>query len=155
MASMRIEILTIGRARAGPERALYQTYADRIAWPLTLRELEEKRRLPPSEVKAREGALLLEALPAGAAVLALDETGIELSSKQFAKRLGRLRDDGRAAVAFVIGGADGLSDAVRARADLMLSLGRQTWPHMLVRAMLAEQIYRAQQILAGHPYHRG
>lgn len=151
---MRIEILTIGRARPGPERTLYQTYADRINWPLTLRELEEKHRRPSTEMKAREGALMLGALPAGAVVVVLDETGIEISSKQFAKRLGRLRDDGRATVAFLIGGASGLSDDVKARADLMLSLGRQTWPHMLVRVMLAEQIYRAQQILAGHPYHK-
>ena len=152
---MRIDILAIGRARAGPERALYQSYADRIRWPLALRELEEKRRLPAAELKARESALLLEALPADAAVVALDETGKDLSSEEFAKRLGRWRDDGRATVAFVIGGAEGLSDDVRGRADLLLSLGRQTWPHMLVRTMLAEQIYRAQQILAGHPYHRG
>lgn len=152
---MRIDILAIGRARAGPERALYRSYADRIRWPLALRELEEKRRLPPAELRARESALLLEALPADAAVVALDETGKDLSSEEFAKRLGRWRDDGRATVAFVIGGAEGLSDEVRGRADLLLSLGRQTWPHMLVRTMLAEQIYRAQQILAGHPYHRG
>jgi 23S rRNA (pseudouridine1915-N3)-methyltransferase len=152
---MQIEILAIGRARAGPERALYQTYAERIRWPLVLRELEEKRRLPPAEMTAREGALLLDALPGDAAAIVLDETGKELSSEQFAKQLGRWRDDGRATIAFVIGGADGVAGEVRDRADLVLSLGRQTWPHMLVRAMLAEQIYRAQQILAGHPYHRG
>lgn len=152
---MQIEILAIGRARAGPERALYQAYAARIRWPLVLRELEEKRRLPPAEMTAREGALLLDALPGDAAAIVLDETGKELSSEQFAKQLGRWRDDGRATIAFVIGGADGLAGEVRDRADLVLSLGRQTWPHMLVRAMLAEQIYRAQQILAGHPYHRG
>ena len=152
---MQIEILAIGRARAGPERALYQTYADRIRWPLALRELEEKRRLPPAEMTAREGALLLDALPRDAAVVALDESGKDISSEQFAMQMGRWRDDGRATVAFIIGGADGLADEVRRRADLLLSLGRQTWPHMLVRAMLAEQIYRAQQILAGHPYHRG
>ena len=152
---MLIEILAIGRARAGPERDLYQTYANRIRWPLTLRELEEKRRLPPAELKAREGAMLLEALPQDAAVVALDETGKTLSSEEFAGRLGRWQDEGRAATAFVIGGADGLSDELRDRADLLVAFGRQTWPHMLVRAMLAEQIYRAQQILAGHPYHRG
>jgi len=152
---MQIEILAIGRARAGPERELYKTYADRIRWPLVLRELDEKRRLPPAEMKAREAALLLEALPRDAATVALDETGKELSSEQFAKQMGRWRDDGRTAIAFVIGGADGLNSEVRDRADLVISLGRQTWPHMLVRAMLAEQIYRAQQILAGHPYHRG
>jgi len=150
---MQIEILAIGRARAGPERALFQTYADRIRWPLTLRELEEKRRLSAPELKAREGALLLEALPRDAAVVALDEKGRDLSSEAIAAQLGLWRDEGRS-VAFVIGGADGLADEVRNRADLVLSFGRQTWPHLLVRAMLAEQIYRAQQILAGHPYHR-
>lgn len=151
---MQIEILAIGRARAGPERELYRTYADRIRWPLVLRELEEKRRMPPAEMKAREAALLLEALPHDAVTVALDETGKEFSSEQFAEQLGRWRDDGRATVAFAIGGAGGLTGEVRDRADMVLSLGRQTWPHLLVRAMLAEQIYRAQQILAGHPYHR-
>jgi 23S rRNA (pseudouridine1915-N3)-methyltransferase len=150
---MQIEILAIGRARAGPERALFQTYAGRIRWPLALRELEEKRRLSAPELKAREGALLLEALPRDAAVVALDEKGRDLSSEAIAAQLGLWRDEGRS-VAFVIGGADGLADEVRNRADLVLSFGRQTWPHLLVRAMLAEQIYRAQQILAGHPYHR-
>lgn len=152
---MRIEILAVGRARAGPERDLYETYAGRLTWPLTLREFEEKRRLPPTELKNRESALLLDAIPQGAAAVVLDETGRTLSSESFADSLGKWRDDGRAAVAFVIGGADGLSGNVRDRADLLLSFGKQTWPHMLVRAMLMEQIYRAQQILAGHPYHRG
>ena len=106
---MQIEILAIGRVRAGPERELYKTYADRIRWPLVLRELEEKRRLPPAELKLREAALLLGALPGDAATVALDATGKELSSEQFAKQLGRWRDDGRATVAFMIGGADGLA----------------------------------------------
>jgi 23S rRNA (pseudouridine1915-N3)-methyltransferase len=134
---------------------LYETYARRLAWPVTLREFEEKRRLPPAELKIRESALLLEAVPRNAMAVVLDETGHALSSEAFAGRLGRWRDDGRAAVAFVIGGADGLTEEVRTRADLLLAFGPQTWPHMLVRAMLMEQIYRAQQILAGHPYHRG
>jgi 23S rRNA (pseudouridine1915-N3)-methyltransferase len=151
---MQIEVLAIGRARAGPERELFRIYADRIRWPFTLRELEEKRRLPAHELKAREGDLLLDALPRDAAVVALDEKGKDLTSEQLARRLGNWQDEGRTAAAFVIGGADGLTEEVRRRADLVLSLGRQTWPHMLVRAMLAEQIYRAQQILAGHPYHR-
>ncbi len=152
---MRIEILAVGKARAGPERALFESFAKRIRWPLTLREVEERRRLSPTELKTREGALLLDALPADAAVVALDETGDNLTSRELARRLGGWRDNGRAAVAFVIGGADGLADAVRERADLTLSFGRLTWPHLLVRTMLAEQIYRTQQILAGHPYHRG
>lgn len=151
---MQIEILAIGRARAGPERELFQTYADRIRWPLALRELEEKRPLPPAALKTREGELLTGSLSRDAVAIALDETGKDLTSEELAARLGRWRDEGRDSLAFIIGGADGLSDAVRKRADLVLSFGRQTWPHMLVRAMLAEQIYRAQQILAGHPYHR-
>ena len=98
--------------------------------------------------------MLLAAVPADAAVVALDESGQALSSRALAARIGRWRDDGRGCIAFLVGGADGLDDAVCARADLVLSFGKATWPHMLARAMLAEQLYRAQQILAGHPYHR-
>ena len=152
---MRLEILAIGRARAGPERTLYETYARRLTWPVALREIEEKRRLPPAELKTRECAMLREAIPRDAVVVALDEKGQSVSSGVFAERLGAWRDEASAAIAFLIGGADGLTDDIRDRADLLLAFGRQTWPHMLVRAMLMEQIYRAQQILAGHPYHRG
>ena len=151
---MRIEIIAVGRARAGPERDLYNEWLRRIRWPVNLREVEEKRPLPAARLKAREAELLLAALPGDAPLVALDETGRDLSSQAFAERLGDWRDGGRQDIAFVIGGAGGLDPVVTGRADLVLSFGRQTWPHMLVRAMLAEQIYRAQQILAGHPYHR-
>lgn len=151
---MRIEIIAVGRARAGPERDLYNVWLRRIRWPVNLREVEEKRPLPADRLKAREAELLLAALPGDAPLVALDETGRDLSSQAFAERLGDWRDGGRPAIAFVIGGAGGLDPVVTGRADLVLSFGRLTWPHMLVRAMLAEQIYRAQQILAGHPYHR-
>lgn len=152
---MKIDIIAVGRARAGPERTLFDTYIGRMRWPVELREVEERRRLPDIELKQREGELLLSAIPAGAAVVALDETGRDLSSEALAGNLAAWRDDARGCCAFVIGGADGLATEVRDRADLVMAFGRQTWPHMLVRAMLAEQIYRAQQILAGHPYHRG
>ena len=152
---MRVEIVAVGRARAGPELALYESYVRRIRWDLTLREVEEKRRLPAEQLKEREGELILSAIPRDAAVLALDEAGRGVSSVEFARLMADIRDNGRARVVFVIGGAEGLSAPVRDRADLLISFGRQTWPHMLVRAMLAEQIYRTQQILAGHPYHRG
>lgn len=152
---MRVEIIAVGRARAGPERALYESYLRRIRWDVTLREVEEKRRLPPEQLKRREAELLLATIPRDAAVVVLDEGGRDLSSETMAKQLGEWRDAGTAVVAFVIGGAEGLTGAVRANADIVVSFGRQTWPHMLVRAMLAEQIYRMQQILAGHPYHRG
>jgi len=114
--------------------------------------------LPSTALKKREGELLLAALTATKAgrqiAVVLDERGKNLSSRDFAAKIGAWRDDGVAEIVFVIGGADGHDDAVRNRADLLLSLGALTWPHQLVRVLLAEQIYRAQQILAGHPYHR-
>lgn len=155
---MRVLILSIGRWKRGPQRALYDEYRERLDWPVELREIEERRALPPAKLKSREGELLLAALPADrarTAVVALDAGGKSLTSEAFAGRLGRWRDEGRAGVAFLIGGADGLSPGVLEAADLTLSLGALTWPHLLVRGMLMEQLYRAQQILAGHPYHRG
>jgi 23S rRNA (pseudouridine1915-N3)-methyltransferase len=117
-------------------------------------ELEEKRRLPPAELKLREAGLILAAVPPGARLVALDTAGEGWTSSLFADRLARWRDSGVAALAFAIGGADGLGAPVVARADAVLSLGAMTWPHLLARSLLLEQLYRAQQILAGHPYHR-
>jgi 23S rRNA (pseudouridine1915-N3)-methyltransferase len=102
----------------------------------------------------REGELILAALPDGARLVALDERGAAWSSRDLAERLGGWRDGGVATLAFAIGGADGLAPAVVERADAVLSLGAMTWPHLLARCLLLEQLYRAQQILAGHPYHR-
>jgi len=151
---LKITIACIGRAGRGPERDLYEHYAGRIRWPLTLRELEEKKKLPPVELIRREGDLLLGAVPDRSVLIALDRRGKVLDSEAFAKRLERWRDDGIADLAFLIGGADGHGEPLLARASLVLSFGAMTWPHQLARAMLAEQIYRAQQLLAGHPYHR-
>ncbi len=151
---MRIWLAAVGRAKPGPELDLFTQYARRLTPPLTLKEVEEKRPLPVPERKTREAELLLAAIPQGAVVVALDERGKSLGSEVFAERMGRWRDDGVGDVAFLIGGADGHGDAVRARADLLLSFGAMTWPHMLVRAMAAEQLWRAQAILSGHPYHR-
>ena len=151
---MRLTISCIGRAGRGPEHALYQHYAGRIRWPLSLRELEEKKKLPPAELIRREGELLLAAAPDKAVLVALDRRGKVLDSEAFAKRLERWRDDGVADIAFLIGGADGHGDALLRKVSLVVSFGAMTWPHLLARAMLAEQIYRAQQLLAGHPYHR-
>ena len=154
MLPLRLLICAVGRARKKTARALYQDYARLVRWPLDLVEVEVRRQLPDYQRRTAEGALLLEKIPDGAVVVALDEKGKALSSQEFAKRIGGWRDDGCAHIVFLIGGADGLDDVVRSRADLTLSLGRLTWPHLMVRGMLAEQIYRAQQILAGHPYHR-
>jgi len=151
---MRIVIAAVGRFRREPERELFEAFVKRISWPIALKEVEERRPLPAPQKKAAEGAKLLAALPEGATVVALDEAGKALSSVQFAKHMRRWRDDGVGDLAFVIGGADGLDASVLERAQLSLSLGPMTWPHMMVRALLAEQLYRAQSILSGHPYHR-
>jgi len=151
---MRITVIAVGRIKAGPERALADHFKARINWAVDLREVEEKKKLPPADLRDREGDLLLSACPPGAAIVALDEHGKALTSRAFAKRLGGWRDEGLADVAFLIGGADGLARRVMDRASLSICFGSMTWPHMLVRGMLFEQIYRAQQILAGHPYHR-
>lgn len=153
--ALRIHLIAVGRARKGPERALYEHFAGRLtAWPLVLREVEPRGRVAPGQLKAAEADLILAAVPDGATLIALDETGKSLASTDFAGRIAAWRDDGVADLAFVVGGADGLDDSVRRRAGLLLSFGRATWPHMLVRGLLAEQLYRAQQIHVGHPYHR-
>jgi 23S rRNA (pseudouridine1915-N3)-methyltransferase len=122
--------------------------------PPILVELEERRRLPAGQLKIREAELILAALPQGARLVALDQRGEAWSSREFADRLAAWRDGGPATIAFAIGGAEGLGPAVTEQADAVMSLGRLTWPHLLARIMLLEQLYRAQQILAGHPYHR-
>jgi 23S rRNA (pseudouridine1915-N3)-methyltransferase len=150
---MRLTIIAVGRHKAGPLKELQEFYAERIRWPLAIREIEERRKLPTAELKAREAELIVAALPKAAVLIALDARGKHLSSTDLAARLAGWRD-ADASLAFVIGGADGLADPIIDKAKLVLSLGAMTWPHLLVRGMLLEQIYRAQQILAGHPYHR-
>ncbi len=130
------------------------SYVVRLHPPPAIVELESKQRLPREVAKRREGELILEALPAGTPLVALDRRGMPWSSREFADHLGSWRDRGTPELAFAIGGAEGLASAVLERAAASLSLGRMTWPHLLVRGMLLEQLYRAQQILAGHPYHR-
>jgi len=154
MSFVRTHLVAVGRMKPGPERALFDLYAARLSPPPEMREVEEKRNLPPAKMKAREAELLLGAVPDGALIVALDERGKRLGSMAFAKKLGDWRDQGVRDVAFVIGGADGLDRAILDRANVVLALGEMTWPHMLVRGLLAEQLYRANAILSGHPYHR-
>ena len=133
---------------------IYDDNVSRLPWPHHLKELQEKRRLKPDQLKASEAELLLSAIPKRAVTVVLDSGGRMLSSEDFARQLGGWRDDGVPCVAFLIGGAEGHGDAVLKQADLRLSFGAMIWPHMLVRAMLAEQLWRAASILSGHPYHR-
>lgn len=151
---MRMLVAAVGRAGRGPVQAQFDDYAKRLKPPLELIEVEERRPLPAPALKTREAELLLGAVPAGALLVALDGRGRALSSEDLARRLADWRERAPKALCFVIGGADGLGEEVLNRADFVLSLGPMTWPHMLVRVMLAEQIYRAGTILAGHPYHR-
>jgi 23S rRNA (pseudouridine1915-N3)-methyltransferase len=140
--------------RSGPLKELQAVYAARIVPPPAIVEVEERRSLPASPLKAREGELIIGALPARVPLVALDERGIQWSSRILAERIAIWRDLSSPELAFAIGGPDGLHATVLDRAEVTLSLGPMTWPHLLVRGMLLEQLYRAQQILAGHPYHR-
>lgn len=151
---MRIVIAAVGRLRRGPEYDLLETYRKRMRWPVSIQEVEEKRPFPADEQRKREAVLLRAALPQGACLVALDEGGISMTSPQFAERIDGWQVDGLRDLAFVIGGADGLDPSIRDDSDLKISFGSMTWPHMMARCMLMEQLYRAQQILAGHPYHK-
>jgi 23S rRNA (pseudouridine1915-N3)-methyltransferase len=147
-----MRVLAIGKGGKQAESDLFARYAARIKPTLMLLEFDDGHG-SPVEIKRREAAILLDAIKPSDFVIALDAGGAAPDSPEFAKLLTRWSETGRRKN-FIIGGAEGLDAAVIARADATLSLGRLTWPHMLVRPMLAEQIYRAQMITAGHPYHR-
>ena len=138
---LNLHIVARGRIGRGPEAELVERYLKRIAWPVRVTELPDKGgRMPPA---ADSQVTIL-----------LDEKGEMLSSTEFAGRLERWRDQGKREARFLVGAADGFGDAERRGADLLLAFGRTTWPHLLARAMLAEQLFRATSILANHPYHR-
>ncbi len=135
-----MHVIARGRLGRGAEADLVARYARRMTWPLAMTELSDPAPLPDAPPQSR--------------TIVLDERGAALATRDFADVLARWRDDGVREARFLIGGADGHDDALRARADRLLSFGPATWPHLLVRAMLAEQLYRATSLLAGHPYHR-
>lgn len=158
---MRLSVVAVGRLKAGPERELVERYRHRIGaigrslglTGLDLVELPESRARREEDRRAEEADALL-ARAAASVLVVFDERGQSLTSEVFASRIGAWRDEGRPAVACVIGGPDGLDPSLRARADLVLSFGALTLPHQIVRALVVEQLYRAVTILAGHPYHR-
>ena len=155
---MRLTMTAIGRLKAGPEQTLINNYVRRLAatgrplalGPLELHEIDERK----ARDREMQSTRLLERISPGTAVVALDERGKTLTSPEFAKLIERTRDGGADDMAFLIGGADGHTRAVRDRANHVLSFGPMVWPHMIARVMLAEQLYRAVSILAGSPYHR-
>jgi 23S rRNA (pseudouridine1915-N3)-methyltransferase len=138
---VRLHIIARGKIGRGPEGELVDRYLKRIAWPVKLTELPDKGGRVPERAE-------------NAVTILLDEKGEMLSSVELARRLEAWRDGGRREARFLIGAADGFSDIERGEADLLLAFGRATWPHLLARAMLAEQLFRATSILANHPYHR-
>lgn len=138
---MLLHIVARGRIGRGPEADLVERYLKRVAWPTRVSELPDA------------GGRVPDIAPATKTVV-LDETGRDLPSRELAAILGRWRDDGVRETRFLLGAADGHEAETRDKADLLLAFGKATWPHMMARAMLAEQLWRATSILAGHPYHR-
>jgi 23S rRNA (pseudouridine1915-N3)-methyltransferase len=138
---MRLHIIARGKIGRSPEAELVDRYAKRISWPFKLTELPDTGGAMPPPLAPMRTVLL-------------DERGKQLSSEEFAGLLGKWRDDGVREARFLIGAADGHGAALRDEADLLIAFGAMTWPHMLARALLAEQLWRATSILAGHPYHR-
>lgn len=159
---MRVAIHAVGRMKNGPERDLVARYADRFAkagpavgleWG-GIAEAAESRAQTAAQRKREEGRTLAEAMQAGATLVLLDETGKAPTSRQFAEMLARQRDAGTRQMVLAIGGADGHDPDLKSRAAHVIAFGPTTWPHQIVRIMLAEQLYRAVTILSGHPYHR-
>ena len=151
---MKITIVTVGRMKKGSEKNLWDVYAKRLKWSVAVKEVEEKNALGPQAIKRKEADLLLAKVPKGALLVIMDQNGLNISSRDFAKRIGLWQDRGMRDLAIVIGGSDGLDQTVIDKADLKIAMGKMTWPHMLARIMLLEQIYRAQCILENHPYHK-
>ncbi|MBY0501328.1 MAG: 23S rRNA (pseudouridine(1915)-N(3))-methyltransferase RlmH [Alphaproteobacteria bacterium] len=145
---MHITLSAIGKLKEAALKSLYEEYKKRLTWKLSLCEVEAKNS--PSQ----EGRLLLNSIPLSSFLISLDEHGENLTSESFSELLNDIQINHKGTVAFVIGGADGLSEEVKVKAQKSISFGSMTWPHLMVRVMLMEQLYRAQQILKGHPYHR-
>ena len=159
---MRIIVAAVGRLKAGPETELAERYRKRAAqtgrnlgWrDVEIIEIRESRATEPAKRMLEESIALTTIIPQGATVVLLDSRGDSLDSASIAAQFTKWGDNGKPAVVFVIGGADGLAPSLRDKAQLRLSFGTATWPHQLVRVMLLEQLYRASTILTGHPYHR-
>lgn len=150
---MKQALIAIGKIKRGVFQDLYRTYESRLRIPLSLKEIEVRELSETLRIK-NEGEQILKALRPDAYVVALDEKGVQMTSQDFAELLASLQTKSCKEIAFVIGGAFGLGEGVLKRANICLAFGTLTWPHLLVRSLLVEQLYRAQQILAGHPYHK-
>ncbi|MEE2998872.1 MAG: 23S rRNA (pseudouridine(1915)-N(3))-methyltransferase RlmH [Pseudomonadota bacterium] len=151
---MNIAILAVGRMKKGPEKNLWDFYARRLRWSLILKEVEVKNSFGAEQIKRKEADLLLSKVPKGAFLITMDQKGLALSSVDFANNILDWQDSGINDLAIAIGGSEGLDNVILDKANLSISMGSMTWPHMLARVMLLEQVYRVQCILNGHPYHK-
>ncbi len=150
---LKIDIICVARVKKGPYYDLIEDYSKRLKWKLKIIEVESKLS-DAKKCQTEETEKILKHIDKNAVLVALDERGDGLKSLDFAKTIQNFTNNGESHIQFILGGADGLTDEVRDKASFLLSFGQQTWPHLMARVMLLEQIYRAQQILAGHPYHR-
>jgi len=151
---MRVTLAAVGKMKDSPEKVLLEKYIRQLPWAFTLKEIDIKKSLESDQRKEAEAQKLLEACSDAHKLIALDERGENQSSESLAKHIAGWQQQGCSHIAFIIGGQDGLSQSIRDKSHLLLSFGKLTWPHMLVRPMLAEQLYRIHTILSGHPYHR-
>ncbi len=153
---MKISIISIGKFENSPHKHVFETYIKRLKWKVELKELDLKnsQNLSVPKIKEGEGALILKALKPSSKLIVLDEDGKQFSSVAFAKMISDFAVAGDSDLSFAIGGSDGLSEEVLKKSNLKISFGKMTFPHLMVRAILAEQLYRAQSIIVGHPYHR-
>lgn len=161
-AQVRIALICIGRMKSGPEREMFERYFSRLKGvakavgvaDVALHEIEESHARRPEDRREEEAVAILKMIGQRDAIVALDERGASPSSEEWAADIARARDFAQPVYAVVIGGPDGLSAALRAKSNKVISFGAMTWPHQLVRVMASEQLYRALTILSGHPYHR-
>ncbi len=153
---MRITIISVGNFENSPHKAVFEAYLKRLKWKLELKEIEQKnsKNFTSEQLKKFEGDLILKTIKSSSKIIALDERGKQFDSRSFAKMISDSAVNGDSDLSFIIGGSDGLSEEVLKKSHLKISLGQMTFPHLMVRAILAEQLYRAQTIIENHPYHR-
>jgi 23S rRNA (pseudouridine1915-N3)-methyltransferase len=153
---VHISILAIGKFENSPYQVLFKDFAKRLKWKVELRELEAKntKNQNPEQVKEAEGSIIIKNIRSGTKLIALDERGKDFTSQGFSKFIADSAVRGESDLTFVIGGANGLSPEVLKKSSMQICLGKMTLPHMMARVILIEQIYRAETIISGHPYHR-
>jgi len=153
---MRITIISIGKFENSPHKAVFEGYLKRLKWKVELKEIEQRasKNITSAQLKSLEAELILKAVKPSSKVIALDENGKQFSSRNFAKIISDSGLNGESDISFIIGGSDGLDESILKKAQLKISFGLMTFPHLMVRSILAEQLYRAQTIIDNHPYHR-